>query len=77
MPTHSAWVCSRIGLGGSLVGTKPARWLVTLCLTAAALAMAGGVYFSGTGRMPLGMLGTLLFVVLGGLGFELARRRSV
>jgi hypothetical protein len=46
-------------------------------LVAAACSMAAAVYFAGTGRTPLAMMGTLIFVVLGGLGFELARRRSM
>ncbi|MGE0039676.1 MAG: hypothetical protein AB7H88_16580 [Vicinamibacterales bacterium] len=56
---------------------KPPLWLVVVCLVAAAAAMALGVYFGGTGRLPLAMTGTVLFVGLGGLGFELARRRYV
>ena len=39
--------------------------------------MAAGVYFGGTGRLPLAMIGVTLFVLLGGVAFELARRRSV
>jgi hypothetical protein len=39
--------------------------------------MAFGVYFGGTGRVLLAMVGTTVFVLLGGLTFELARRRSV
>ena len=39
--------------------------------------MAAAVYFGGTGRMPLAMVGAALFVRFGGLTFELARRRSV
>jgi hypothetical protein len=42
----------------------------------AALSMAAGVYFGGTGKLPLAMTGAVLFVILGGVGFELARRRS-
>lgn len=38
--------------------------------------MAAGVYFGGHGNLPLGMIGTALFVLFGGLTFELARRRS-
>lgn len=45
-------------------------------LSMAAAAMAGAVYFGGTGHLPLAMTGTVLFVALGGLGFDLARRRS-
>lgn len=56
---------------------KPARWLVTLCLLTAVAAMGAAVYFGGTGRTPLALIGTVLFITFGGLGFELARRRSV
>jgi len=56
---------------------KPARWIVWLCLLSAVAAMGIAVYFGGTGRIPLAMIGTVLFITLGGLGFELARRRSV
>jgi len=55
---------------------KPPAALVTAVLTLAALSIAGGVYFGGTGQLPLAMTGALLFVILGGVGFELARRRS-
>ncbi len=56
---------------------RPARWVVWLCWLTAAAAMGGAVYFGGTGRTPLAMIGTVLFITFGGLGFELARRRSV
>jgi hypothetical protein len=59
------------------MSAKPSAALVTTCASIAVLAMAAGVYFGGTGRIPLAMLGTALFVLLGGLAFELARRRSV
>jgi hypothetical protein len=49
---------------------------VNSVLALAAGAMAGAVYFGGNGQLPLAMTGTILFVFLGGLGFELARRRS-
>jgi hypothetical protein len=39
--------------------------------------MAAAVYFGGTGQTPLAMVGTGIFVLLGGVTFELARRRSV
>jgi hypothetical protein len=60
-----------------VTGPKPPLWLVVACLLMAGMAMAGAVYFGGTGRTPLAMIGTVLFVLLGGLGFDLARRRSV
>lgn len=56
---------------------KPAAWLVWLCFLTSVLAMAAAVYLGGTGRTPLAMTGIVLFITLGGLGFELARRRSV
>jgi hypothetical protein len=56
--------------------TKPSAALVNSVLALAAGAMAGAVYFGGNGQLPLAMTGTILFVLLGGIGFELARRRS-
>lgn len=56
--------------------TKPSAALVNFVLASAAGAIAAAVYFGGTGQLPLAMTGTVLFVLLGGLGFELARRRS-
>lgn len=56
---------------------KPPGWLVGLCFAAAAVAMAAGVFFAGTDHLPVAMAATLAFVILGGVGFELARRRSV
>lgn len=56
--------------------SKPAAALVNSVLASAALAIAAAVYFGGHGQLPLAMTGTVLFVLLGGLGFELARRRS-
>jgi hypothetical protein len=76
---HPFWgaITGRIILIIMVMSAKPARWLVSLCLVAAGVAMAGAVYFGGTGRIPLAMIGTVLFITFGGLGFELARRRSV
>ena len=56
--------------------TKPSAAVVNGVLAGAAAAMAAAVYFGGTGQLPLAMTGAALFVLLGGLGFELARRRS-
>ena len=56
--------------------TKPSAALVNSVLALAAGAIAAAVYFGGHGQLPLAMTGTALFVLLGGLGFELARRRS-
>jgi hypothetical protein len=55
---------------------KPSASSVVAVLTLAALAMVAGVYFGGTGQLPLAMTSVGLFVILGGVGFELARRRS-
>jgi hypothetical protein len=56
-------------------GKPPAAAVVAVLGTAAA-SMAAAVYFGGHGQLPLAMTGTVLFVILGGVGFELARRRS-
>jgi hypothetical protein len=56
--------------------TKPSSLAVITTLALAAVSMAGAVYFAGTGQLPLAMTGAGLFVILGGVGFELARRRS-
>jgi hypothetical protein len=55
---------------------KPSAALVNSVLALAAGSIAAAVYFGGHGQLPLAMTGTALFVLLGGLGFELARRRS-
>lgn len=59
------------------MASKPSGVSVALCAILAALSMAVAVYFGGTGQTPLALGGTLLFVLLGGVAFELARRRSV
>jgi hypothetical protein len=38
--------------------------------------MAAALYFAGQQQTPIALVGTTLFVALGGLAFELARRRS-
>jgi hypothetical protein len=58
------------------MGHKPSFGAVVAVLSLAALSMAVAVYFGGHGQLPLAMTGTVLFVILGGVGFELARRRS-
>lgn len=55
---------------------KPPAWSVYLVLSLAVASMVAGVYFGGNGQLPQAMTGTGLFVILGGLGFDLARRRS-
>jgi hypothetical protein len=56
--------------------SKPSQAVVTAVLLLAAACMAAAVYFGGNGQTPLAMAGTMLFVIFGGVGFELARRRS-
>ena len=56
--------------------SKPSQGAVIAVLALAAASMAAAVYFGGSGQTPLAMIGTVLFVMLGGVGFELARRRS-
>jgi len=55
---------------------KPPAAAVVAVLSLAAVSMIAAVYFGGTGQLPLAMTGSALFVILGGVGFELARRRS-
>jgi hypothetical protein len=55
---------------------KPSAASVIAVLSLAVASMAAAVYFGGNGQLPLAMTGTGLFVILGGVGFELARRRS-
>jgi hypothetical protein len=57
--------------------SKPSAAVVGAVLAMAAASIAAGVYFGGNGRLPLALTSVVLFVALGGLGFELARRRSV
>jgi hypothetical protein len=59
------------------MGSKPSGAAVAACAILAVVSMVAAVYFGGTGRTPIAMVGTMLFVALGGLAFELARRRSV
>ncbi len=59
-----------------MADAKPSAGLVAACAIGSALALMAGVYFGGTGRLPLALTGTAVFVLLGGIAFELARRRS-
>jgi hypothetical protein len=56
--------------------SKPSAAVVATVLSLSALSMAAAVYFGGSGHLPFAMTSTVLFIALGGLGFELARRRS-
>lgn len=55
---------------------RPPVWAVAACAMGSAVSMAVGVYFGGRGELPIAMTGSALFVLLGGLAFELARRRG-
>ena len=76
--------CYPIALAGDVgnwieltsMGTKPSAAVVAAVFATAAVSMMSAVYFGGNGQLPLAMTGTGLFVILGGVGFELARRRS-
>jgi hypothetical protein len=56
--------------------SRPAAWLVAVTALGAVGAMVAAVYFAGQDLTPIALVGTTLFVLLGGLAFELARRRS-
>lgn len=56
--------------------SRPAAWMVAATAIGAVVAMAAAVYFAGQDLAPVALVGTSLFVLLGGLAFELARRRS-
>lgn len=55
---------------------RPALWQVAACLGGAVAAMGAALYFAGQQQTPIALTGTTLFVMLGGFGFELARRRA-
>jgi hypothetical protein len=56
---------------------KPTVAQVTACAIGSVISMIAGVYFGGHGQLPPAMVGAGLFVLLGGLTFEMARRRSL
>ncbi|MGE0863278.1 MAG: hypothetical protein AB7P34_05180 [Vicinamibacterales bacterium] len=58
------------------MNAKPSAAVVMAVFATAVVSMLSAVYFGGNGQLPLAMTGTGLFVILGGVGFELARRRS-
>jgi hypothetical protein len=55
---------------------RPPAWAVAACAAGSGLSMIAAVYFGGQGQLPVAMTGSALFVLLGGLAFDLARRRS-
>ena len=56
--------------------SRPAAWMVAVTAIGAVAAMAAAVYFAGHDLTPIALVGTTVFVLLGGYAFELARRRS-
>ena len=56
--------------------SRPAAWLVVATALGAVAAMVAALYFVGQGLTPIALVGTSVFVLLGGIAFELARRRS-
>jgi hypothetical protein len=54
----------------------PPRWQVIATAVGAVASMVAAVYFAGQNLTPVALVGTTLFVGLGGLSFELARRRA-
>lgn len=60
-----------------MAASKPTTGQIAACAIGAVASMIAGVYFGGHGQLPPAMAGAGLFVLLGGLTFELARRRSL
>lgn len=56
--------------------SRPPFWPVAATAIGAVAAMSAALYFVSQNQTPVALLGTTLFVGLGGLSFELARRRS-
>ena len=54
----------------------PPLWTVFAAAGGAVAAMIAALYFVSRDLTPVAMVGTTLFVGLGGLSFELARRRA-
>ena len=54
----------------------PPFWQVVASAAGAVVSMGSALYFAGQQQTPIALIGTTLFVGLGGLSFELARRRA-
>jgi hypothetical protein len=54
----------------------PPLWQVIAAAVGAVASMVAALYFAGQQLTPVALVGTTLFVGLGGLSFELARRRA-
>lgn len=61
----------------SAASAPPPLWQVLAAAAGAVVAMATAMYFAGQGLTPVALTGTTLFVALGGVSFELARRRAL
>ncbi len=55
--------------------SRPPLWPVAATAIGAVAAMSAALYFVAHNQTPVALVGTTLFVGLGGLSFELARRR--
>ena len=57
------------------VPARPPLWQVMAAAAGAVVAMSAALYFVSQDHTPIALMGTALFVGLGGLAFDLARRR--
>ena len=48
--------------------SRPAAWLVAATAIGAVAAMVAAVFFAGQAMTPLALIGTTIFVLLGGYG---------
>lgn len=55
----------------------PPLWQIVSTAIGAVLSMIAALYFAGREMMPVALVGTTGFVLLGGVAFELARRRAM
>ena len=56
--------------------SRPPLWPVAASALGAVAAMSAALYFVSQQQTPIALVGSTLFVGLGGLSFELARRRA-
>jgi len=56
--------------------SRPPFWQVAASAIGAVAAMSIALYFVSQQQTPIALVGTTLFVGLGGLSFDLARRRA-
>ena len=60
----------------SSMPSRPPLWQVVASAVGAVAAMSIALYFVSQQQTPIALVGTTLFVGLGGLSFDLARRRA-